>query len=54
MIAAFVVAAGIGEIEKDVAAVGDNLQNTNHVVVGIQTSSCLSWWLKSGSPVGKC
>jgi len=55
MIAAVVVAAAeLDEFERDVAVVGDNLQNTNHVAVEKQASSCLMLWLRSDFHVEMC
>ena len=49
-----VVAAVMGEFEKDAVVADDNLQNTNHVVAGIPTSSCWKLWLKSDFLAAMC
>ena len=47
-------AAVLDEFERDVAVVGDNLQNTNHAAVETQTSSCLMLWWRSDFHVEMC
>ena len=54
VVAAAAAAAEIDVFERDVAVVDDNLQNTNHVAVETQTSSCLMLWLRSDYHVETC
>ena len=49
-----VAAVEIDEFEKDVVVADDNLQNTNHVAVEKQTSSCLMLWWRSDYHVETC
>ena len=49
-----VAAVEIDEFGKDAVVVDDNLQNTNHVAVETQTSSCLMLWLRSDFHVERC
>ena len=47
-------AAEFDAFERDVAVVGDNLQNTNHAAVETQTSSCLMLWWRSDFHAEMC